>query len=243
LSTWCGWPRKDNSEQEESDIDRLKLAQAIDHTLLRADGTQDEVRNLCREAREFGFGAVCVNPCFVSLAARELDGTGVKVCTVIGFPLGANAVETKVTEARLAATDGAHEIDIVLNIGALKEGDSKYLMSEADKVIEGARDVNRDILVKLIAETGFLTADEKLLACWVATGSGADYIKNATGYGPTGAQPDEIRFLRKAVGSHFGVKAAGGIRDLKTALALLEAGADRLGTSSGIRIIREWPAE
>ncbi len=182
-----------------------------------------------------------MNPCFVSLAARELDGTGVKVCTVIGFPLGANAVETKVTEARRAALDGAHEIDIVLNIGALKEGDSKYLMSEADKVIEGARDVHRDILVKLIAETGFLTEDEKLLACWVATGAGADYIKNATGFGPTGAMAADIEFLRKAVGPHFGVKAAGGIRDLKTALALMEAGADRLGTSFGAAIMREWP--
>ncbi len=208
--------------------------------MLRADAVQDDVRSLCREAREFGFGAVCVNPCFVSLAARELDGSGIKVCTVIGFPLGANAIETKVTEARLAAADGAREIDLVLNIGALKEGDSKYLMSEADKVIEGARDLDREIAVKLIAETGFLNEDQKLLACWVATGSGADYIKNGTGYGPTGARLDDIGFLRKSVGPHFGVKAAGGIRDLKTALAFLEAGADRLGTSAGRRIMRDW---
>lgn len=221
-------------------INKLAFAQFIEHTLLRADATQDEIRNLCREAREFGFGAVCVNPCFVSLAARELEGASVKICTVVGFPLGANTIEAKITEARQAALDGTDEIDIVLNIGALKEGDSKYVMSEADRVIEGARDVRRDISVKLIAETGFLTESEKILACWVATGSGADFIKNATGYGPVGATVDEIRFLRQAVGPHFGVKAAGGIRDLETARSLLGAGADRLGTSTGAVIMREW---
>jgi deoxyribose-phosphate aldolase len=176
----------------------------------------------------------------VSLAVRELEDSPVKVCTVVGFPLGANTIEAKVVEARQAALDGTDEIDMVLNIGALKEGDTKYLMSETDKVIEGARDIRRDILVKLIAETGFLTENEKLLACWVATGAGADYIKNATGYGPAGAIVEDVRLLRQAVGPHFGVKAAGGIRDLETALALLEAGADRLGTSTGAAIMREW---
>jgi deoxyribose-phosphate aldolase len=216
------------------------LAQTIEYTLLRADATREDIRRLCREADEFGFATVCVSPCFVSLAARELAGSPVRVCTVVGFPLGTNTIAAKVAEARQAALDGTDEIDIVLNIGALKEGDTAYLMSEADKVIEGARDVRRDILVKLIAETGYLAESEKLVACWVATGAGADYIKNATGFGPSGASVEEIRFLRRAVGPHFGVKAAGGIRDLATALALLEAGADRLGTSAGAAIMREW---
>lgn len=181
-----------------------------------------------------------MNPCFVAFAARELWDAPVRVCTVVGFPLGANSVEAKVVEARQAAVDGTDEIDIVLNIGALKEGDSKYLMSEADRVIEAARDVRNDILVKLIAETGYLNDDQKLLACWVATGAGADFVKNATGFGPTGATVDEIRFLRQAVGLHFGVKAAGGIRELQTALLLLEAGADRLGTSFAGALMEEW---
>jgi len=223
------------------EIDRKDFAQTIEHTLLRPEATRDDVRRLCREAAAFGFAAVCVSPCFVSLAARELEGTPVKVCTVVGFPLGTNTIAAKVAEARQAALDGTDEIDVVLNIGALKEGDTAYLMSEADKVIEGARDVRRDILVKLIAETGYLSEKEKLAACWVATGAGADYVKNATGFGPTGATVEEIRFLRRAVGAHFGVKAAGGIRNLATALALLEAGADRLGTSAGAAIMQEWP--
>lgn len=227
--------------KEEFYIDQRTFAQSIDHTLLKAGATRDDIRNLCREAREFGFGAVCINPCFVTLAARELrDNSRIRVCTVVGFPLGANTIETKVAEARQAALDGADELDLVLNIGALKEGDKEYLTTETTTIVRAAREVRRSLVVKVIAETSLLAEDEKRLACRVVTGSGADYFKNATGYGPGGADADEIRFLRKLVGPQFRIKAAGGIRDLETALSLLEAGADRLGTSSGVAVMREW---
>lgn len=177
------------------------------------------------------------------LVRRELEGSPVKVCTVIGFPLGATTTGVKVAEAREAALDGIDEMDVVLNIGAVKEGDTKFLMSELDKVIEAARDVRRDITVKVILETGLLSDHEKLLACWVATGAGADFVKTSTGFGPSGATVEDVRFLRNAVGPHFGVKAAGGIRDLAFARELLAAGANRLGTSAAGRIMRQWEEE
>jgi deoxyribose-phosphate aldolase len=182
-----------------------------------------------------------VNPCFVKLAAQELKGTSVKICTVIGFPLGANTIPVKVLESKQAALDGANEVDIVVNIGALLEGDTQYLVNEIDRVIEAARDVHMDISAKAILETGYLTRDQMILGCWVATGAGAgaDYVKTSTGFGPTGATIEDVRFLRQSVGAHLGVKAAGGIRDLATALAMVEAGADRLGTSAGVQIIEE----
>jgi len=222
-------------------INAQQLASMIDHTLLKANATQDDIRRLCTEAREYGFYAVCVNPCFVKLAAQELKDTPVKIISVVGFPLGANTIPVKVLESKQAALDGAHEVDIVLNIGALLEGDTIYLANEIDKVIEAARDVRIDISAKVILETGYLTRDQMLLGCWVATGAGAgaDYVKNATGYGPTGASVEEIRFLRQSFSEQLGVKAAGGIKDLATALAMVEAGADRLGTSSGVQIIDE----
>lgn len=228
-------------KQEECKIKPEELAAMIDHTLLRADATQQDIRRLCAEALEYGFGAVCVNPCYVKLAAKELRASSVKVCTVIGFPLGANTTEVKVLEARQAALDGANEVDIVLNVGALIEGDSKFVTAEIERVIEAARDVRKDISAKIILETGYLNKNQMVLGCWVATGrgTGADYVKASTGFGPTGATVEDVRFLRQTVGEHLGVKAAGGIRDLKTALALVEAGADRLGTSSGVQIMKE----
>ncbi|MDI6709447.1 MAG: deoxyribose-phosphate aldolase [Bacillota bacterium] len=229
------------TDKEEIGITRSEFARLIDHTNLRPEAVTDDIKRLCAEAREYGFGAVCVAPCFVTAAARALQGSGVKVCTVIGFPHGNNTIEAKVAEARQAALNGTDEMDVVLNIGALKEGDGPFLMSEADRVIEGARDVRRDIYVKLIIETAYLTRNEKMLGCWVATGAGADAVKTATGFGPAGTNIDDVRLLRDALGPHFGLKAAGGIRDLATALAMLEAGADRLGTSSGVNIMRSWP--
>lgn len=222
-------------------INAQQLASMIDHTLLKANATQDDIRRLCTEAREYGFYAVCVNPCFVKLAAQELKDTPVKIVSVIGFPLGANTIPVKVLESKQAALDGVHEVDIVLNIGALLEGDTIYLANEIDKVIEAARDVRNDISAKVILETGYLTRDQMLLGCWVATGpgAGADYVKTSTGYGPTGAGVEEVRFLRQSFSEQLGVKAAGGIKDLATALAMVEAGADRLGTSSGVQIIEE----
>lgn len=224
----------------EIGITRAEFARLIDHTNLRPEAVTDDIKRLCDEAREYRFGAVCVAPCFVKVAAQALQGSGIKVCTVIGFPHGNNTIEAKVAEARQAALNGADEIDVVLNIGALKEGDGSFLMSEADRVIEGARDVRRDIYVKLIIETAYLTKNEKMLGCWVATGAGADAVKTATGFGPAGTNIEDVRLLREALGPHFGLKAAGGIRDLATALAMIEAGADRLGTSSSVNIIRSW---
>lgn len=212
----------------------------VDATLLRPEATRADIVALCREAREFGFAAVCVNPCYVRLVRRELEGSPVKVCTVIGFPLGATTTGVKVLEAREAALDGIDEMDVVPNIGALKEGDTKFLMNELDKVIEAARDVRREITVKVILETGLLTNAEKLLGCWVATGAGADFVKTSTGYGPSGATVEDVLFLRNAVGPRFGVKAAGGIRDLRFARALLAAGANRLGTSAAGQLMRQW---
>ncbi|MGQ9496947.1 MAG: deoxyribose-phosphate aldolase [Desulfotomaculales bacterium] len=220
-----------------------EFARLLDATMLRPEATRADIIALCREAREFGFATVCVNPCYVRLVRQQLEGSPVKVCTVIGFPLGATTLNVKVLEAREAAMDGIDEMDVVLNIGALKEGDTKFLMNELDKVIEAARDVRRDITVKVILETGLLTDAEKLLACWVATGAGADFVKTSTGYGPSGATIEDVRFLRNAVGPHFGVKAAGGIRDLPFARALLDAGANRLGTSAAARLMRQWQNE
>ncbi|MGC7847796.1 deoxyribose-phosphate aldolase [Desulforudis sp. 1088] len=222
-------------------LSKAELAKLIDHTNLRPDAVRADIVRLCAEAREFGFGAVCVASCYTPTAVSQLYGTGIKVCTVIGFPHGTASLAAKVAEARQAALDGTDEIDVVLNVGAIKEGDTAYAMSEADKVIEGARDIRKDIHVKLILETGYLTDQEKLVGCWVATGAGADAVKTSTGYGPKGATAEDVRFLRRAVGSALGVKAAGGIRNLAFALAMLEAGADRLGTSSGVAIMQEWP--
>lgn len=232
-------------KQEECKIKPENLAAIIDHTLLRADATQEDIRRLCAEAREYGFGAVCVNPCYVKLAADELRNYPIKVCTVIGFPLGANITEVKVLESKHAALDGADEVDIVLNVGALIEGDIKFVTAELERVIEAARDVRNAISAKIILETGYLTKDQIILGCWAATGrgTGADYVKTSTGFGPTGATVEDVRFLRQTVGEHLGVKAAGGIRDLETALALVNAGADRLGTSSGVQILQQMLAE
>ncbi|MBO8129589.1 MAG: deoxyribose-phosphate aldolase [Peptococcaceae bacterium] len=213
----------------------------IDYTLLKPEATSDDIIKLCREAAKHRFTAVCVNSSFVRLAARELEKSPVKVCTVVGFPLGASSIEAKVAEAKQAAIDGADEIDMVLNIGALKEGDSTYLMSEGDRVIEGARDERKDILFKFILEMPLLNQHEILLGCWVATGTGADFVKTSTGFATRAVTVEDVRFLRSTVGDNFGVKAAGGIKDLPTALSLIDAGAQRLGTSSALQILSQWP--
>jgi deoxyribose-phosphate aldolase len=161
-----------------SGLTRREFAGLLDSTLLRPEATRHDIVNLCREARDFGFAAVCVNPCYVSLAHRELEAFPVKVCTVIGFPLGATTTAVKALEAREAALSGADELDVVPNLGALKEGDTKYLMHELDRIIEAARDVRCEITVKVILETGLLSDEEKLLGCWVAIGAGADFVKH-----------------------------------------------------------------
>ncbi|HIE13333.1 MAG TPA: deoxyribose-phosphate aldolase [Desulfotomaculum sp.] len=219
---------------------REALARMIDHTLLRADATRGEIRELCREAVACGFGAVCVNPAYVALAVRALKGSSVRVCTVIGFPLGATSILGKAAEAKEAAADGAVEFDLVINLGALKEGDIAYLQSELKEVVAAARSIQRDATIKVILETALLTDDEKLLGCRIAADQGADFIKTSTGFGPGGATVEDVRLIRQAVGDVMGVKASGGIRDLGTALRMIAAGANRIGTSSGVKIIGEW---
>ncbi|MEW6448209.1 MAG: deoxyribose-phosphate aldolase [Bacillota bacterium] len=212
----------------------------IDHTLLRADATRREIRELCREAEACGFGAVCVNPAYVPLAVQELQGSPVKVCTVIGFPLGATSIAGKAAEVKQAAFDGAVEFDVVVNLGALKERDGDYLRSELGEVVTSARGICSDAVIKVILETALLTDEEKIFGCRVAANLGVDFVKTSTGFGPGGATVEDVRLLRSAVGGSVGVKAAGGIRDLATALRMVMAGANRIGTSSGVKIIKEW---
>jgi deoxyribose-phosphate aldolase len=213
----------------------------IDHTLLRPEAVSGEVVKLCREAAEHAFGAVCVNPAYVPLAVSQLNGAMVRVGTVIGFPLGATSTAAKVAEAGRAVRDGALEFDVVLNLGALKDGRAAYVGEEISQVAAAVRGVQAGAVVKVILETTLLTHAEKVLGCRLAVEYGADMVKTSTGFGPGGATEDDVRLLRSVVGDRLGVKASGGIRDLKTALQMTAAGADRIGTSSGVKIITEWP--
>lgn len=221
--------------KEMNAIDRKTLASMIDHTLLKPTAEKKDVVELCRQAKEHGFASVCVNPWFVKLAADELKGTGVKVCTVIGFPLGANTTETKAFEAKKAVEDGAGEVDMVINIGALKSGDHEYVKNDIAAVVSASGDA----LVKVIIETCFLTDEEKVTACRLAKEARAGFVKTSTGFGTGGATVEDVALMRKTVGDKVGVKASGGVRSLKDALAVIEAGANRIGTSSGVKIIEE----
>jgi deoxyribose-phosphate aldolase len=212
----------------------------IDHTLLRPEAVNGDIVRLCREAAEHAFGTVCVNPAYVPLAVRELNGTHIRVGTVIGFPLGATSTAAKVAETGRAARDGAAEFDVVVNVGALKDGNTAYLENELREIIGAARGVKNNAVVKIILETALLTREEKILGCRLTESCGADMVKTSTGFGPGGATEADVRLLRSAVGNRLGVKAAGGIRNLKTALQMINAGADRIGTSSGVEIIKEW---
>jgi deoxyribose-phosphate aldolase len=212
---------------------RASLAKTIDHTLLKATATQEQVRTLCAEARQYGFASVCVNPRWVSLCARELAGSEVLVCTVIGFPLGANTGEIKAAEARLAVSQGAGEVDMVLDLGAAKAGDWKGVEEDILGVVRAAGKAR----VKVILETCYLTDDEKIQACAAAVRAGAHFVKTSTGFGGGGATVEDIRLMRKAVGALLRVKASGGVRTCQDALSMLEAGADRIGASSGVAIV------
>ncbi|NLG79708.1 MAG: deoxyribose-phosphate aldolase [Firmicutes bacterium] len=211
------------------------LAAIIDHTLLKPEATKDQIVKLCEEAMEFGFASVCVNPTYVSLAASVLKDTPVKVCTVVGFPLGASTPLVKAVEARDAIAAGAREIDMVINVGALKSGDDDLVGWDIRAVVEAARG---RALVKVILETALLTNDEKVKACLIAKAEGADFVKTSTGFGPGGATVEDVRLMRKVVGADMGVKAAGGIRTLETALAMVEAGASRIGASASVAIVK-----
>lgn len=211
-----------------------QLAAFIDHTLLKADATVTDIEKLCAEAREFRFYSVCVNGSWTSQAAHFLEGTDVKVATVVGFPLGAMAPDVKRFETEAAIDEGAQEIDVVLNLGRLKDGDDKYVLRELRDVVEAADERT----VKVILETCFLTRDEKIRACELAVESGAHFVKTSTGFGPAGATVGDVKLMREMVGPKFGVKASGGVRDSRTALAMIAAGATRLGTSASVAIVK-----
>ena len=215
----------------------VSIARTIDHTLLKPDATRAEIETLCREAREHSFATVCVNPCWVRLCYDLLRGSETRVCSVAGFPLGAAPAEVKAFEAARAVADGAAEVDMVLNVGALKSGDYGTVERDIAAVVAACRP--RGVLVKVILEAALLDDDQKARACAIARAASADFVKTSTGFGPGGATAADVALMRRAVGPGMGVKAAGGIRDLASARAMIEAGADRIGTSAGVRIVAE----
>ena len=212
-----------------------EIARMIDHTLLRPDATVAEVEQLCKEAKEFGFASVCVNACHVSFCAGQLADTQVRVCTTIGFPLGATSSVAKACEAEQSIRDGAGELDMVLNIGMLKSGDTAYVERDIRSVIAIA--TPRGVAVKVILETGLLTEEEKVTACRIAQRAGADFVKTSTGFGHGGATVEDIRLMRATVGPAMGVKASGGVRTREDALAMIAAGASRIGASASLAIV------
>jgi deoxyribose-phosphate aldolase len=214
-----------------------EIAAMIDHTLLRPDATRKEIETLCREAAEYEFATVCVNPTWVATCARELRRLRVKVCSVVGFPFGATTPDTKHFEARRAIFDGACEIDMVANIGALKSGDLRLVERDIEAVTAPCRETGA--LSKVIIEAALLTDEEKVTACTLAKAAGADYVKTSTGFGPGGATPRDVALMRRVVGEEMGVKAAGGVRDLHTLETMVAAGATRIGASAGVRIVQE----
>lgn len=211
------------------------LASYIDHTLLKADATEAQITRLCAEAREHRFASVCVNPRWVALCAQLLAGSGVRVCTVIGFPLGASSSAIKAAETRQAVADGADELDMVISVGDLKAGNNEFVRADIRGVVKAAEGRT----VKVIIEACLLTDEEKSLACKLAMAAGGDFVKTSTGFSTGGATVADVKLMRAAVGPNFGVKAAGGIRTRQDALAMIEAGANRLGASAGIAICAE----
>ncbi len=211
------------------------MAQYIDHTLLKADATGAEIVKLCREALENRFYSVCINPSNVKTAVDELQGSAVKVCAVIGFPLGATTTAVKTYETAEAVENGAAEVDMVIHIGALKGGDVQYVLNDISAVVRAAKGKT----VKVIIETGLLNAEEKVLACRLAKEAGARFVKTSTGFGPGGATIADVQLMRETVGSDLGVKASGGVRTPEAVRQMIEAGATRIGTSSGVGIVKE----
>lgn len=221
-----------------ADFDR-ELAAKIDHTLLKPEAGEREVLRICDEARHYGFASVCVNPAWVRLCSNVLKDSGSRVCTVIGFPLGSNRTEVKIRETELAAADGAQEFDMVLHIGRLKEGDLAYVAHDIRSVVAAATASCESALVKVILETCLLDRSEIADACRIALEAGADFVKTSTGFSSGGAETEIVRFMRDAVGESAGVKASGGIRSREAALAMIEAGANRIGASASIEIVRQ----
>ena len=231
----CGADRIAAANGVGEQVSDPKIAGMIDHTLLKPDATVEQIRKLCEEAKMYKFASVCINPTHVALASKLLEGTEVKVCTVIGFPLGASTPTAKAIETRDAIANGAHEIDMVINIGALKSGDDELVRRDIQAVVDAAKG---KAIVKVILETALLTDEEKVKACLLAKMAGADFVKTSTGFGPSGATVEDVALMRKTVGPEMGVKAAGGIRSFETAKAMVEAGATRIGASASIAIAK-----
>jgi deoxyribose-phosphate aldolase len=213
------------------------IAGMIDHTLLKPDATRQNIEDLCREAAQFKFATVCVNPTWVATCARLLQGSGVGVCSVVGFPLGATTADVKRYETQRAIFDGAREIDTVINIGALKSGDLRTVERDIEAVVAPCRDCRA--LSKVIIEAALLTDDEKVTACTLAKAAGADYVKTSTGFGPGGATAADVALMRRVVGADMGIKAAGGVRDLDSLKQMVAAGATRVGASAGVKIVQQ----
>src|SRR6185295_4831275 len=217
------------------------VASMIDHTLLKPDATRQNIEELCREAAQFKFATVCVNPTWVAVCSKLLAGSGVRVCSVVGFPLGATTADVKGYETRRAIFDGATEIDMVINVGALKSGDLRAVERDIEAVTTPCRDCRA--ISKVIIEAALLTDDEKVTACTLAKAAAADYVKTSTGFGPGGATPADVALMRRVVGADMGVKAAGGIRDLEGLKAMVAAGATRVGASAGVKIVQQARGE
>jgi deoxyribose-phosphate aldolase len=213
------------------------VAAMIDHTLLKPDASRQDIEQLCREAAEFHFATVCVNPVWVASSARLLRGSGVGVCSVVGFPLGATTADVKQYETRRAIYDGAAEIDMVINVGALKSGDLRTVERDIEAVVEPCRQCA--VTSKVIIEAALLTDEEKITACTLTKAAGADFVKTSTGFGPGGATAADVALMRRIVGAEMGVKAAGGVRDLEGLKAMVAAGASRIGASAGVKIVQE----
>lgn len=213
----------------------MNIARYIDHTILNADATQNDIKKICDEAKEYGFYSVCVNSCHVAFVSKELENTDVKVTSVVGFPLGASSIETKVFETTDAVAKGADEIDMVINIGALKSRDLDYLYKDINAVVRAA---GQGVIVKVIIETALLKDEEKILACKIAKDAGADFVKTSTGFSTDGATIEDIKLMREAVGADMGVKASGGIRDFEKTQTFIKAGATRIGASASVGIVK-----
>lgn len=212
----------------------MNIAGMIDHTVLKADVIKEEITKLTEEAKKYGFASVCVNPTWVAYSAEQLAGTNVKVCTVIGFPLGATTSAVKAFEAKDAIANGATEVDMVINVGALKDKNDELVLNDIKAVVEAA---SGNALVKVIIETSLLNDEEKVRACELAVKAGADFVKTSTGFSTGGATPADVALMRKTVGDKTGVKASGGVRSLEDMNSMIEAGATRIGASSGVKIM------
>lgn len=213
----------------------MNINKLIDHTSLKPNTTKDEILKLLDEAKTYDFASVCVNPCWIELAHQELKHTDVKVCTVIGFPLGANTTEVKIFEAKDAIEKGAQEIDMVINVAMLKDKEYDYVENEIQKIVEVAKD---KALVKVIIEACLLTDEEKIKACELSQKAGADFVKTSTGFSTGGATVHDVALMRKTVGTDMGVKASGGVHTHEEALAMIEAGANRIGASAGVKLLK-----